>query len=66
MSVAKVIEISSESPESFEAAVRHGIERAQKTVKGIKGAWVSEQQVRIDNGKIVGYRVHMRLTFELS
>ncbi len=66
MSVAKVIEISSQSPTSFEDAIREGITRASKTVKNIKGAWIQEQQVLVENSKIVGYRVDMKLTFLLN
>ncbi|HSU83665.1 MAG TPA: dodecin family protein [Thermoanaerobaculia bacterium] len=63
MSVAKIIEISAESPEGFEAAVREGIARAAKTIKNIKGAWVQDQQVVIHDQKVVAYRVDMKVTF---
>jgi flavin-binding protein dodecin len=63
MSVAKIIEISAESPEGFEAAVREGITRAAKTIKNIKGAWVQDQQVVVNDQKIVAYRVDMKVTF---
>jgi flavin-binding protein dodecin len=63
MSVAKIIEISAESPEGFEAAIREGIARAAKTIKNIKGAWVQDQQVVIHDQKIVAYRVDMKVTF---
>ena len=66
MSVAKVIEISSQHPKSFEEAIRQGIERAAETINGIRGAWVSEQQVEIQGGKITGYRVNLRITFLLE
>jgi hypothetical protein len=66
MSVAKVIEISATSPDSFEAAVADGIRRASKTVKNIQGAWVKEQQVTVSNGKIDGYRVNLKVTFLLD
>ncbi|MCB9935374.1 MAG: dodecin domain-containing protein [Planctomycetes bacterium] len=65
MSVAKVMEISSRSPESFEQAIRTGLERAAKTVQGIKGAWVKEQKVEFDGKGITNYVVHMKVTFEL-
>jgi hypothetical protein len=52
MSVAKIIEISCESPKSFEDAIQSGIARASKTIHNIKGAWVKEQQVIIENNKI--------------
>jgi flavin-binding protein dodecin len=66
MSVAKVIEISSQHPKSFEEAIRQGIQRASETISGIKGAWVSEQQVEIRDGKVTGYRVNLRVTFVLE
>jgi flavin-binding protein dodecin len=66
MSVAKVIEISSQSAESFDDAIREGIARASKTVKNIKSAWIQEQQVLVENSRIVGYRVDMKLTFLLN
>ena len=66
MSVAKVIEISADSDKSFEDAVQQGIETASKTVDDIKGAWIKEQQVLIDDGKIVGFRVDLKVTFVLK
>lgn len=66
MSVAKVIEISAESDTSFEDAIREGIRRASKTVKQIKGAWVADQLVDIENDKIVKFRVHLKVTFVLE
>jgi hypothetical protein len=66
MSVAKIIEISSESSESFEDAIRQGILRAGKTIKHIKGAWVQDQLVDVDDDKIVSYRVHLKVTFVLD
>ena len=66
MSVAKVIEISATSPESFDAAVAEGIRRAAKTIKNIQGAWVKEQQVSVSNGEIDHYRVNLNITFLLE
>jgi flavin-binding protein dodecin len=65
-SVGRVTEISSRSEISFEDAVRGGIERANKTLRGIKGAWIKEQQVDVVDGRIVGYRVNMLVTFILD
>ena len=64
--VAKVIEITSESPKGFEDAIASGIKRAHKTIKNIKGAWIEGQKVVVENGKVVGYRVDMKLTFVLE
>lgn len=66
MSVAKVTEITSASTKSFEDAIQQGIERATKTIRGIKSAWVQEQKISIDNNKIKEYRVNMKLTFLLD
>ena len=66
MSVAKIIEISSESPKSFEDAVQNGIIRASKTIHGIKSGWVKEQHVVVDNGKVALYRVDLKVTFVLD
>lgn len=66
MSVAKIIEISADSDTSFDDAIREGIQRASKTVKQIKGAWVQDQQVDVENNQIVKYRVHLKITFVLE
>ena len=66
MSVAKVTEITSSSEKSFEDAIRLGVERASKTLDKVQGAWVSEMKVDVDDGKVVGYRVNMRVTFVLK
>jgi hypothetical protein len=66
MSVAKVVEITSESTESFEDAVRRGIQRSEKSLKNVKGAWIAEQKVVVEDGDIVCYRVTMRVSFVLE
>ena len=66
MPIAKIIEISAESTESFEDAIREGIQRASESVENIKGAWVKEQQVVVDGGNIVNYRVDLKVTFVLK
>jgi dodecin len=66
MSVAKIIEISAESPKSFDDAIKHGIERASETLQNIQTAWLKEQQVVVNGGKVVGYRVILKITFVLN
>ena len=66
MSVAKVLELSAESPKSFDDALRKGIERASETVDDIRGAWIQNQEVVVEGGEVVRYRVHMRVTFVLK
>jgi flavin-binding protein dodecin len=66
MSVAKVTEITANSNDSFEDAIEQGIMRADKTLKNIRSAWIKDQQVTVDNGRITEYRVSMKVTFVLN
>ena len=63
MSVAKVVELTASSPTSFDDAVKNGIEKAAETLRNIQGAWVSEQKVDVEDGKIAAFRVTLRITF---
>ena len=65
MSVARITEISASSTKSFEDALNQGIDRACVTLKNVEGAWVQSQKVIVENGKIVEYRVNMKVTFIL-
>lgn len=66
MSVAKVIEISADSTKSFEDAIADGIKRATESVHNVRSAWVQEQQVIVENGKISSFRVNLKVTFVLE
>jgi dodecin len=66
MSVAKVSEISATSAKSFEDAIQQGLDRASKTLRNVRGAWIKEQHVRCDNGRISEYQVNMMVTFVLD
>ena len=66
MSVARVTEISSRSEKSFEDAINEGISRANKTLRNVKGGWIKEQAVDVEDGQIVGYRVNILVTFVLD
>ncbi len=66
MSVAKITEIQASSTKSFEDAIKSGIARADKTLRNVTGAWVKSQKVTIEKGKIVEYRVLMKVSFILS
>jgi flavin-binding protein dodecin len=66
MTVARITEISSISPKSFEDAVVLGVERANQTLKNVKGAWLKDQEVTVENGKISGYKVILKVTFVLN
>ena len=66
MSIAKNIELTATSATSFDDAVKQGIARASKTIKNIKGAWVKEQKVTVNDGKVSEYCVMMIVTFVLD
>ena len=66
MSIARITEISSTSKKSFEDAIQSGVTRATKTLRNVRSAWVKEQQIRIDQGKIVEYQVNLMITFVLE
>jgi flavin-binding protein dodecin len=66
MSVAKIIEITSESETSFEDAIQSGITTASKTVKNIQSAWVKELKVVVDDNSVSRYRVDLKITFVVS
>ncbi len=66
MSVARVTEIISSSSKGFDDAVEKGVKRASKTLKNVSGAWVKDQRVICDNGKISEYRVTLKVTFILE
>ncbi len=66
MSVARVTEISATSKKSFDDAVETGVERASKTLRNVVSAWVKEQSVKVEDGKISHYQVNMMVTFLLD
>ena len=66
MSVARITEISSTSDKDFEDAIEQGIARATQTLHGIRSAWVKEQEVQVENGKITAYKVILKITFVLD
>ena len=66
MTIARVTEISSSSKKSFEDAVEKGVERACKTLKNVTGAWVKDQEVSIEDGKVDKFIVKMKVSFILA
>ncbi|MEI9410293.1 dodecin domain-containing protein [Mesorhizobium sp. B2-5-4] len=66
MSVARVTEITSSSSKSFQDAIEQGIARASKTLKNVEGAWIQDQKIVVEDGKITAYRVNMKVTFILA
>ena len=66
MSIARITEISSTSGKSFEDAIQSAVARATRTLRNVRSAWVKEQQIKIDGGKIVEYQVNLMITFVLD
>ena len=66
MSVAKVTELSCTSTESFEDAIRQGIERANKTLRGVRSAWVKEQRVLVTGDGAIEFQANILVTFILE
>lgn len=64
--VARVTEISATSDVSLDDAVRIGVERANRTLRNVRSAWVKEQQVKVEDGNIVEYQVNLLVTFVLD
>ena len=63
-SVYKVIELIGTSTESWEKAARTVVETAAKTLQDLRVAEVVAQDVHIENGKVVAYRVKVKLSFK--
>jgi dodecin len=66
MTVARVTELSAASPEGFEETIKEAIERANKTLRNVEGAWVKDMNVLIEDGNIKAYKVNLAITFVLE
>jgi len=66
MTIARVTEISATSPTSFDDAVTKGIERASKTLRNVQSAWIKDQNVMVENGKVSAFKVNIEVTFFLD
>jgi dodecin len=65
-SVYRVTEVIGVSSESWEAAARNAVETAAKTVRDLRVAEVTRQDVTIENGAVVGYRVRLGISFKYA
>lgn len=66
MKVMKVIELMSNSTESWEDATRKGVQKAAKSIKNIRSVWVQDQSAVVDNGTVKEFRVTLKLSFEVE
>ena len=66
MSVAKTIELSGQSPNSYEDAIREAVERASSTLRNIQSVWVKEFEAVVENDKVTQFRALVKITFVLD
>lgn len=66
MAVLKVIEVLANSDNSWEEAAKNAVAHASKSVKNIKSVYINEQSATVEDGKMVNYRVNVKITFEVN
>lgn len=66
MAVLKVIEVLSNSTESWEDATRNAVKQAGKSVKNIKSVYVQEQSAMVNGDNVTEFRVNVKITFEVQ
>jgi dodecin len=67
MAVMKVIELMSESNKSWEDAAQKAVDKANKTLKGIRSVWIQDFSATVDaKGKLSTYRVNCKVSFEVK
>ena len=66
MAVLKVIEVLSNSKESWEDATKKAVKEASKTVKNIKSVYIKEQSAIVNGDNVTEFRVNVKLTFEVK
>ena len=63
-SVYRVTDVIGVSGDSWEAAARNAVETAGKSVRDLRVAEVTRQDVTIEEGRITGYRVRLDISFK--
>ena len=66
MSVAKIVELSGQSPNSYEEAIREVVERASSTLRNIRSVWVKEFEAVVENDQVTQFRVLVKISFVLD
>ena len=64
--VVKVIELMSESSNSWEEAAQNAVSEASKTLRNIRSLYVKEMSASVENGKVTSYRLNSKVTLELE
>jgi dodecin len=66
MSIIKMVELSSQSPDSWEEATRQAVERAARTLHNIRSVWVKEFEAVVENEQVTQFRVILKIAFQLD
>jgi flavin-binding protein dodecin len=66
MSIVKMVELSSQSPDSWEDATRQAVERASRTVRNIRSVWIKEFEAVVENDQVTQFRVILKIAFQLD
>ena len=66
MTTIKIIELVGSSPISWENAVQETVTEASKTINNILGVDVINQTAVVKDGKVVQYRVNVKLAFKVD
>ncbi len=66
MSVIKIIEVLAESEKSWEDAAQVAVKKASKSIKNIKSIYIENMEAKVDNSKIVKYRINAKISFLLE
>ena len=66
MSIAKITEVTAQSPDGFDQAIRHGIERINQSLRNVQSVWIKDQEIVLHDGSVRAYRVTMKITFVLE
>ena len=66
MTIVKMVELSSQSPDSWEDATRQAVERAAQTLHNIRSVWVKEFEAVVENEQVTQFRVILKIAFQLD
>jgi dodecin len=66
MAIVKVIEVLAESPKSWEDAAQQAVTQASKTIHNIRSIYIKEQTAKVENNKVVEYRITAKISFQLD
>jgi flavin-binding protein dodecin len=64
--VVKVIELIATSTQGFDDAIAKGIATAAQSLRHISGADVKHMTVAVKNGRVMQYRVDLKIAFALD